>query len=93
MCRNNPWGEIKCGREACISCPESKEGGGGKCKQEGVVYTITCKKCKEGGILAEYWGETARTAFERGEEHLGDWREEMRKIVYGNIVVFTTRES
>ena len=25
LCRNNPWGKIKCGRENCLSCPESKE--------------------------------------------------------------------
>ena len=49
-------------------CPGSKEGGG--CKKVGVVYRIECKKCKEKGILAEYWGETARTAYERGKEHL-----------------------
>ena len=38
------------------------------------MYSIACKKCKEGGVLAEYWGETARTAFERGEEHLEGMR-------------------
>ena len=46
------------------------EQGGGECRQEGVVYQITCLRCKGEGTLAEYWGETARTAYERGEEHL-----------------------
>ena len=71
MCRNNPWGKVKCERELCLSCPDSKEGGGGKCREEGVVYTISCKKCRTEGVLAQYWGETARTAYERGEEHIG----------------------
>ena len=34
------------------------------------MYRINCLKCKGRGVLAEYWGETARTAFERGAEHL-----------------------
>ena len=51
-------------------CPWSKEGSGGECRREGLVYQITCLKCKGEGVLAQYWGETARTAFERGEEHL-----------------------
>ena len=70
LCRNNPWEKMRCGREKCMSCPGSKEGGGGECRQENVVYRITCLKCKGTGVLAEYWGETARTAYERGEEHV-----------------------
>ena len=34
------------------------------------MYRIKCLKCEGDGTLSEYWGETARTAFERGEEHL-----------------------
>ena len=68
LVRNNPWGKVKCGRDKCMSCPWSKEGG--ECRQESVVYQIECVRCKGEGVLAEYWGETARTAFERGEEHL-----------------------
>ena len=51
LCRNNPWEKVRCGRELCIVCPLSKEGGGGQCRQEGVVYQITCLKCKGEG----YW--------------------------------------
>ena len=53
-----------------MSCPYSKEGKGGECRREGVVYRMTCLKCEKGGIKAEYWGETSRTGYERGEEHL-----------------------
>ena len=69
LCRNNPWGSSKCGREGCMVCPFSKEGQGGKCRREGIVYRITCLECQKGGVRAEYWGESARTGFERGEEH------------------------
>ena len=70
MCRNNPWGNRKCERENCLCCPYSKEGKGGTCRREGVVYTIVCIKCEGEGKKAEYWGETSRTGYERGEEHL-----------------------
>ena len=36
LCRNNPWGKVKCGQEYCIVCSFSKEEG--ECRQEGVVY-------------------------------------------------------
>ena len=37
LCRNNPWGDVKCKRERCMCCPYSKENRGGGCKKEGVV--------------------------------------------------------
>ena len=61
---------MKCGREECLSCPWGKEGKGGECKREGVVYRITCMRCEREGTTAVYWGETARTGYERGTEHL-----------------------
>ena len=69
LCRNNPWSKRNCEREDCISCTTGEKEWG-KCKQEGVVYRIKCLKCEGDGTLSEYWGETARTAFERGEEHV-----------------------
>ena len=74
LCRNNPWGKRKCGRDECLVCPDGKEGMGGECRREGVLYLITCKKCQEMGVKAEYWGETARTGYERGGEHLAGLR-------------------
>ena len=79
LCRNNPWGSTRCERDKCIICPHSKEGRGGMCRREGVVYKITCSKCEEGGVRAEYWGETARTGFERGEEHLAGLESQYEK--------------
>ena len=37
---------------------------------EGVVYLIVCIACEREKVRAEYWGETSRTGFERGEEHV-----------------------
>ena len=62
-----------------MTCPEAEEGQGGECRQEGVVYLITCLKCKEWGKRTEYWGETARTGFERGNEHLAGLKGKYQK--------------
>ena len=46
----------------------------GKCSKEGVVYKIQCLECRRLGISAEYIGETSRSAYQRGKEHLDDIR-------------------
>ena len=47
--------------------PREQGGSRGECRKEGAVYQIKCLKFKGSGLLAEYWGETAKTAYERGE--------------------------
>ena len=79
LCRNNPWGNTRCERERCMSCVFSKEGKGGACRRENVVYKITCLECEKGNTKAEYWGKTSRTGFERGEEHLSGLESEYEK--------------
>ena len=37
---------------------------------QGVIYSITCMRCKEKEVSTQYWGESARTGFDRGVEHL-----------------------
>lgn len=37
----------------------------GKCN-----YCIECMRCQESGTKAQYWGESARTGYKRGKEHL-----------------------
>ena len=39
-------------------------------KKENITYSIQCKECSRVGKSAIYWGESARTGFRRGEEHL-----------------------
>ena len=42
----------------------------GKCQVEGVCYSLTCKGCKANNKASTYIGETSRTAYERGLEHI-----------------------
>ena len=64
---SNPWSSEGCGRgKACFPC----KGKAGKCQQEGIVYKIECEECKTKGITSEYVGESSRTGFLRGGEHL-----------------------
>ena len=80
LCRNNPWANRSCEREECLVCMSNEEGKGGSCEKESVVYCIDCKRCKEEeGKIAEYWGETARTAFLRGGEHIKGLKEKKRR--------------
>ena len=69
LCKN-PWASEECGRgEDCFPC-RSSDGRGGRCQQEGVVYRIKCQECASRGVCSEYLGESSRTGFLRGGEHL-----------------------
>ena len=52
--------------------PAGWGGAGGDCESESVNYTIECLECKKKGVQVEYVGETSRTIYERGKQHLGD---------------------
>ena len=79
LCRNNPWSTEGCGRgEECFPC-KSQPGRDGKCQKEGIVYKITCEECKMRGICAEYVGESSRTGYLRGGEHMDDLRNRSKK--------------
>ena len=43
------------------------------------MYRITCQECKSKGVDCEYIGESSRTAFLRGSEHLDDLRKKSEK--------------
>ena len=60
----NPW-KTHCGREDCLMCDTSP----GKCTEKSVVYRIDCTICKDEDKETVYFGETARTGFERMREH------------------------
>ena len=47
-------------------------GAGGDCESENVNYLIECLDCKKKGKEVEYIGESARTMYDRGNEHLND---------------------
>ena len=71
---SNPWGEQKCGRVACFIC-RGEKGGMNQCMKESVLYTISCEECKKRESKVEYWGETGRDCYSRGDEHLKSCRE------------------
>ena len=60
--RSDPFKKRTCERECCFVC---RTGGGGPCDSCGVTYEIKCQTCGQ-----KYVGETARSAFTRGKEHL-----------------------
>ena len=47
----------------------------GECRVESVVYKVWCGKCEGEGKRRIYVGETGRSAWERGKDHLKAWRE------------------
>ena len=67
---SNPWADELCEREDCPICVRE---GGGQCKKRNIVYKTTCLACKEKGKEASYYGETARSGYERGNEHWEDY--------------------
>ena len=40
------------------------------CTQEGCNYVIECLKCRKEGLRRRYYGETSRSPFQRGTEHM-----------------------
>ena len=65
--RSNPFLSKECGRDKCFKC---QTGGKGNCRTSGVVYTISCVDCETVGKTVMYIGQTARSGFARGKEHL-----------------------
>ena len=58
-----------CGRFDCLPCTSE---GSGSCRSVGVNYDIYCCDCEEIDDEKVYHGQTARTGYIRGEEHLDD---------------------
>ena len=68
--KSNPWAGGNCGRGACLICRQEK---GGDCKKRNITYKTQCLQCQESGKMRQYFGESARTGFERGQEHQNDY--------------------
>ena len=62
----DPWAG-DCKRPDCFLCTTGKPGA---CMKQGLVYNIMCMICSENGRKTNYIGETARTCYDRGVEHL-----------------------
>ena len=74
--KSNPWAKEPCEKPDCLVCMGGEENAG-ECKRRNVVYRTCCLKCKEKGEGNEryYFGESSRTAYERGKEHLNDFKD------------------
>ncbi len=59
--------EQNCGRNDCMI---HTSGGKGDCNVEGIVYKVQCLKCKEQNIDSVYIGESSRSGYVRGKQHL-----------------------
>ena len=58
----DPWAG-DCGRKDCFLCTTGKPGA---CMKHGVIYSIKCMTCMEGGTKTSYIGESVRTCYDRG---------------------------
>ena len=60
------------GKGDCMVCcgAQKKEGKPTPCRQESICYYMSCDRCKAVEVEALYYGESARTCYLRGKEHL-----------------------
>ena len=65
LVKKDPW-SLHCKRDKCFPCRTKP----GKCFKKNITYNVICLNCKEGGEKTLYIGETARTGYDRGVEHL-----------------------
>ena len=72
LCWADPWERVSCARDQCSTCADQEKGVPGSCRTKSVVYTNTCTLCRGEGKVAQYVGESARTLWERGQEHARD---------------------
>ena len=59
--------ETKCGRENCVV---HTSGGKGNCNKQGAVYQGICVCCEQNNVRSVYFGETGKSTFVRGKQHL-----------------------
>ena len=72
----NPWDGQDCDREDCLLCASQVGGEDTKqsCKKRNIVYATICQECHHEGKVVKYVGESSRSAYERGREHVNDYR-------------------
>ena len=66
--KSDPFADILCDRDNCTVCssPDSKGG----CRHSNVGYELVCNACSDQGITSTYQGETSKSSYERGKQHL-----------------------
>ena len=60
--RSDPFKERQCNNTDCLICSTGRKG---FCRSTGVTYELFCQICRH-----KYIGETSRSAYTRGKEHL-----------------------
>ena len=70
-----PWKQFNCTRENCLLCQ-------GACWRSNVTYQIDCQRCSGNNVISTYIGESAKSAFSRGENHV----EGLRKRDPNNVL-------
>ena len=71
LCKGDPWDAVHCQRENCTTC-RPDWGKVGTCRVKNVVYEDICLTCKDNNKSSRYIGESHRTMFQRGLEHVAD---------------------
>ena len=74
--KSDPFGKTKCTKKECWIC---KAENGGNCRTPGVTYKVTC--ATETECNKAYTGNTARSAYTRGEEHRRDFENKVETSV------------
>ena len=62
-----------CNRQKCLMCLSTSGGSEGKCWINNITYSIECNKCwTENKVKVIYHGESSRSGYTRGLEHIED---------------------
>ena len=87
LARNYPWVNKSCGSKECFPCL-TDDHHRLSCRKPGIGYTIICTKCRDDGINAIYHGESSRSGFVRGKEHIGEFESNIKSncMVTHNMV-------
>ena len=72
--------------DQCILC-KSNENKASNCKVKNVGYSIVCNLCESRNIRKTYEGETCRTGFIRGQEHVKQFNKKSENsVMYRHVV-------
>ena len=71
-----PWNYEKCDKEDCFLCRTSIKKNV-SCQKQGMAYQILCTACSNQGVISEYEGETGRSLYARGSQHLSEFRRQV----------------
>ena len=71
--RSDPFRKKECNNTNCLVC---STGGKGPCQSTSVTYELVCQLCRQ-----KYIGETSRSVYTRGKEHLRALEQRQQSLV------------